>query len=54
MSGDHRRSALATVSTERFTDLFYAPLTVRRTAGSASEIDPMFKARALLSYRATR
>ena len=45
------------VVTERFTlsaDLFYAPLTVRRTSSSASSIDPMFNARALLSYRVTR
>jgi hypothetical protein len=35
-------------------DLFYAPLTVRRSAGSASSIDPMFNARALLSYQVTR
>ena len=43
--------------TERFTmaaDLFYAPLTVRRTAGSASSIDPMVNARALISYRVIR
>lgn len=43
--------------TERFTiaaDLFYAPLTVRRTASSASSIDPMFNARALISYRVIR
>jgi len=35
-------------------DLSYAPLTVRRTASSASSIDSMFNARALLSYRVTR
>jgi hypothetical protein len=43
--------------TERFTiaaDLFYAPLTVRRTATSALSIDPMFNARALISYRVIR
>jgi hypothetical protein len=45
------------VVTERFTlaaDLVYAPLTVRRTASSASSIDPMFNARVLLGYRVTR
>ncbi len=50
-------AGLGYVMTERFTlsaDLFYAPLTVRRTAGNASSIDPMFNARALLSYRVTR
>jgi hypothetical protein len=43
--------------TERVTiaaDLFYAPLTVRRTASSASTIDPMINARALISYRVIR
>ena len=43
--------------TERFTiaaDLFDAPLTVRRTATSASSIDPMVNARALLTYRVFR
>jgi hypothetical protein len=35
-------------------DLFYAPLTVRRTLGSASSIDPMINARALISYRVIR
>lgn len=43
--------------TERFTivaDLFYAPLTVRRTASSAASIDPLFNARALISYRVIR
>ena len=42
---------------ERFTivtDLFYAPLTVQRTISSASTIDPMFNARALISYRVIR
>ncbi len=45
------------VLTARFTlaaDLFYAPLTVRRTSSSATSIDPMVNARALLSYRVTR
>jgi hypothetical protein len=45
------------VVTDRFTlsaDLFYAPLTVPRTARRASSIDPMFHARVLLSYRVTR
>jgi hypothetical protein len=43
--------------TDRFTmaaDLFYAPLYVRRTADSASSIDPMVNARALISYRVIR
>jgi hypothetical protein len=43
--------------TERFTiaaDFFYAPLTVRRTASSASSTDPMVNARALVSYRMGR
>jgi hypothetical protein len=43
--------------TDRFTivmNLFYAPLTVQRTISSASTIDPMFNARALISYRVTR
>jgi hypothetical protein len=35
-------------------DLFYAPLTVRRPGDSASSIDPMFNARALVSYRVIR
>jgi hypothetical protein len=43
--------------TDRFTivmNLFYAPLTVQRAISSASTIDPMFNARALISYRVTR
>jgi hypothetical protein len=43
--------------TERLTlsaDVFYAPLTVRRTAESATSIDSMFNVRALFSYRVTR
>jgi hypothetical protein len=43
--------------TERVTivaDLFYAPLTDRRTASSASSIDPTINARALISYRVIR
>jgi hypothetical protein len=43
--------------TERFAlaaDLFYSPLTVRRPPGNASSIDPMFNARALISYRFVR
>jgi opacity protein-like surface antigen len=35
-------------------DLFYAPLTVRRPGDSRSSIDPMFNARALVSYRVIR
>jgi hypothetical protein len=34
-------------------DIFYAPLTVQRTS-SASSIEPMINARALISYRVTR
>jgi hypothetical protein len=35
-------------------DLFYAPLTVRRLPSAAHTIDPMFNARALISYRVAR
>jgi hypothetical protein len=35
-------------------DIFYAPLTVQRTMSSASSIEPMINARALISYRVTR
>jgi hypothetical protein len=35
-------------------DVFYAPLTVRRTATSASAIDPMINARVLFSYGVIR
>lgn len=45
------------VITERLAlaaDIFYAPLTVRRSSGSASSIDPMVNVRALFSYRVTR
>ena len=43
--------------TERFAivaDLFYAPLSVRRTVNSAMTVDPMVNTRVLLSYRVIR
>ena len=45
------------VLNQRFTlsaDVYFAPLTVRRMAGSASSIDPMVNVRALVSYQVTR
>lgn len=35
-------------------DLFYSPLTVRRSVSSPSTTDPLFNARALVSYRIIR
>jgi hypothetical protein len=35
-------------------DLFYSPLTVRRSPGASRTIDPMMNARALVSYRIIR
>ena len=35
-------------------DVFYSPLTVQRTATSATTIDPMINARGLISYRVNR
>ena len=46
--------AIGQTSSGSTTDLFCAPLTVQRTMSSASTIDPMFNARALISYRVTR
>lgn len=35
-------------------DIFYTPLTVRRSPGGPSSLDPMVNARALVSYRVIR
>jgi hypothetical protein len=45
------------VLSDRFTfaaDVFYSPLSVQRTATSATTIDPMINARGLISYRVNR